>query len=396
MSVGDGWDAKRGLLTMAESVSTKMDGPAKKFAGKKFRVAIIGCGGIAQAHLSAYAEIPEVEIVAGVDIDANRLAVMRDKWGVPEENLFGADLKTGKTTSESAWVEMIKKVKPDAVDVCTPNGVHCAPVVYACERGIHAFVEKPMAMTPAECEKMNAAAAKGKVKLSVGFQQRYSPKTTALIEAREKGRFGDVMYVHCQALRRRGVPNWGVFGRKELQGGGPMIDIGVHILECAYAFLGSPKPIAASGNCWTYMGNKPSKTRNAWPNWDWKTYTVEDLAVGQIRFENGAILSIESSFIAHIKENDIFNWRAMGTKGGCDWESTEIYTDMDNLMVNCKPTFIGEGGWKYFFQTKLQNWVDACRKGTKQGASGIDGLNVQKMLDAIYRSAAEGREVEIN
>lgn len=378
-----------------ESVSTKMDGPKKVYKGKKLRVAIIGCGGIAQSHLNAYANMPEVEIVAGVDIVKDRLEVMRDKWGVPEENLFGVNMKTGKVTSESAWNEMIKKVKPDAVDVCTPNGLHMQPVVDACKAGCHAMVEKPMAMTPAECEKMIAAAEKAKVKLAVGFQQRYRDVSFAMNKARDNGVFGDIFYVKVKALRRRGIPNWGVFGQKELQGGGPMIDIGVHILECAYAFLGSPKPIAASGNCWTYMGNKPSKTRNAWPNWDWKTYTVEDLAVGQIRFENGAILSIESSFIAHIKDNDVFNWRAMGTKGGCDWESTEIYTDMDNLMVNCKPTFVGEGGWKYFFQTKLQNWVDACRKGTKQGASGIDGLNVQKMLDAIYRSAAEGREVEI-
>ena len=85
-----------------ESVSTKMDEPKKNFKGKKLRVAIIGCGGIAQAHLNAYKNIPEVEIVAGVDIVADRLKVMRDKWGVPEEALFGADLKTGKEISKTA------------------------------------------------------------------------------------------------------------------------------------------------------------------------------------------------------------------------------------------------------------------------------------------------------
>lgn len=381
---------------MAESVSTKIDGPAQEYTGKKMRIAIIGCGGIAQAHLNAYKHIPEVEIVAGVDISADRLKIMRDTWGIPEENLFGADLTTGKTTSETAWIEMLEKIKPDAVDVCTPNGLHCAPVVYCCEHGCHAFVEKPMAMTPAECEQMNAAAEKGGVKLSVGFQFRYSSKTTAMINAKKNGQFGDIMFVRCQALRRRGVPNWGVFGQKELQGGGPMIDIGVHIIECAYAFLGNVKPVAASGNCWTYMGDKPSTTRSAWAGWDWKTYTVEDLAVGQIRFENGAILQLEASFIAHIKDNDVFNWTAMGTKGGCDWDTSEVYTDMNDLMVNAKPTFVGPDDWFYLFKTKLQNWVDACLKGTPQMATGIDGLNVQKMLDGIYRSAAAGHEVEIN
>ncbi len=367
-----------------ESVSTKIEGPQKAYEGKKFRVAIIGCGGISQTHLNAYKQIPEVEIVAGVDIKPDRLKIMEETWGLPKEALF------------EDWNEMLDKIKPDAVDVCTPNGVHCQPVVDACLKGCHAFVEKPMAMTPEECQRMIDAAKKGGVKLSVGFQQRYNPRTTALIKARDNGQFGDIMFVKCQALRRRGIPNWGVFGQKALQGGGPMIDIGVHILECAYEFMGSPKPVAASGNIWTYLGDKPSTVRNAWSNWDWETYTVEDLAIGQIRFENGAILQIESSFAAHIPENDIFNWSAMGTKGGCSWENVEIFTDQNDLMVNMKPTFVGTDDWLYLFKTKLQNWVDACTKGTKQGAPGEAGLNVQKMLCGIYKSAEAGKEIVID
>jgi predicted dehydrogenase len=186
-----------------------------------------------------------------------------------------------------------------------------------------------------------------------------------------------------------------VFGQKHLQGGGPMIDIGVHILECAYEFMGAPKPIAASGNTWTYMGNKPSTTRNAWPNWDYKTYTVEDLAIGQIRFENGAILQIESSFAAHIPQNDIFNFTAMGTKGGCSWEDVSIYTDEHDMMMNMKPTYMPADDWLDMFSKKLANWAQGCLNGTPLGASGEAGLGVQKMLDGIYRSAEAGKEVTI-
>lgn len=368
---------------MAESVSTKMDDHKKGFKGKKFRVAIIGCGGIAQTHLNAYKAIPEVEIVAGVDIKPDRLDVMAQTWGIPRKALF------------TDWKEMLNKVKPDAVDVCTPNGIHCAPVVDACRAGCHAMVEKPMAMHPAECEKMVAAAKTAGVKLAVGFQQRYRANSTALIKAREDGRFGKIMFVKCQALRRRGIPNWGVFGRKALQGGGPMIDIGVHILECAWTFMGAPKPVAASGNVWTYLGDKPSSVRNAWPNWDYKTYTVEDLAIGQIRFETGALLQIESSFVAHIEQNDLFNFIAMGEKAGCSWETASIFTDEHDLMVNMTPAFVGKEDWTYMFETKLRNWVNACRKNSPLGAPGEDGLAVQKMLDGIYRSAKAGREVPI-
>ena len=366
---------------MAESV--KME-EKTSYKGKKLRVAIIGCGGIAQTHLGIYKKsIPEVEIVAGVDILPERLDVMEEKWGVPRSALY------------TDWKKMLKEIKPDAVDICTPNGLHCAPAVDACNAGCHAIVEKPMAMTPAECEKMIAAAEKNKVKLSVGFQQRYRDVTKALIKARDEGVFGDILFVEVKALRRRGIPNWGVFGQKEKQGGGPLIDIGVHMLEAAYEFMGSPKPVAASANTWTYMGDKPSTTISTWPGWDWKTYTVEDLAVGQIRFDNGAILQIRSSFATHIKEHEVEDWSAIGTKGGCNWSTAEIFTDYNNLMVNTKPVYTGQNDWETFFTRKLQNWVSGCMKGTELDASGYDGLNVQKMLDGLYRSAAAGKEVTI-
>ena len=385
------------------SVSTKMDAPRAEYKGKKLRVAIVGCGGIAQVHLNAYRDaLPQVEIVAGVDVRADRLANMRDKWGVPEANLFGANLKTGKTTSETAWREMMKAMagKVDAVDVCTPNGWHCQPVVDCCKAGLHAIVEKPMATTVAESKKMVAAAKSGGVKLSVGFQNRYRPAFDALVEARDNGVLGDILFVKVRRLRRRGIPNWGVFGRKELQGGGPVLDAAVHFVECAYEFMGCPKPVAAMGNTWTYFGNKEdnSRVRAAWAGWDWKTYNVEDLAIGHVRFENGAIMQIETSFAAHIEENDVAGFWAMGTKGGCEFPSGKIFTDQNHTMVNITPSWLDPAGdeWGNMFAKKLGNWVDGCLKGTELGASGDDGLNVQRILNSLYDSAAQGgREVAI-
>ena len=95
--------------------------------------------------------------------------------------------------------------------------------------------------------------------------------------------------------------------------------------------MGSPKPVAASGNTWTYMGNKPSEVASMWPNWDYKTYTVEDLAIGQIRFENGALLHIEASFAAHI-EKDVWNFNLMGEKGGANWDPG-IYQRFPGIFV---------------------------------------------------------------
>ena len=189
-----------------------------------------------------------------------------------------------------------------------------------------------------------------------------------------------------------------MFGRKDLQGGGPMIDIGVHVVEMAHYFMGSPKPVAATGNCWTYLGDKPSEVMSMWPNWDYKTYTVEDLAIGHIRFDNGMIMQIESSFAAHI-DKDEWKFVAMGEKGGCDWDPLQIFTDDAGAMVHIKPDYVAPDwnkDWTYLFARKLQNWVDGILKGTPLRASGEEGLAIQKILDGIYRSAEQGgKEVPI-
>lgn len=368
-----------------KSVSTDslaMGDDKPQYKGKKFRIAFIGCGGIAQTHLAALQNFEDVEVVAGVDILPSRLKVMEEKWGV--------------TKLYKDWKTMLKEVQPDAVNICTPNGVHAAPAIDAAAAGCHVIVEKPMAMTPAECQKMIDTAKKHKVKLAVGFQYRYHPNTQFLKRAADEGQFGDVMFVKCRALRRRGIPNWGVFGQKKLQGGGPMIDIGVHVIEMAHYVMGSPKPVAATGNTWTFMGNKPSKIESMWPNWDYKTYTVEDLAIGHVRFENGAILHIEASFCAHI-EKDVWNFDLMGTKGGCNWDPPMIFRDVAGTMINSVPGYLSNTGtFPEMFKIKLRNWIDACTKGTELTAPGEAGLAVQKILSGVYASAeAGGKEVPI-
>lgn len=361
----------KSVSTDSLAIETKQE-----YSGKKFRIAIIGCGGIAQTHIAALKTMPDVEIVAGVDILPERLKNMEEKHGV--------------TALYNDWKKMLKDVRPDGVSVCTPNGVHAAPTIDALNSGAHVIVEKPMAMNPGECQKMIDTAKKNKKKLTIGFQYRYHPNSQFLKKAADAGEFGDVMFVKCQALRRRGIPNWGVFGQKKLQGGGPMIDIGVHVIEMAHYVMGSPKPVAVTGNTWTFMGNKPSNTLSQWSNWDYKTYTVEDLAIGHIRFENGAVLHIEASFCGHI-EKDIWNFNLMGTKGGANWDPAQIYTDRAGYMINSTPGFIGQGGdFPAMFKVKIRNFIDAATKGTPQEAPGEAGLAVQKILSGVYASAENG------
>ncbi len=365
-------------------VSTESFATATKVAdtkGPKLKMAMVGCGGIVEAHLKALADFPDVQVVAVVDSNPARLEVMKEKYGI--------------TKLYSDWNQMLKEIKPDAVNICTPNGMHAPVAIDASNAGCHVITEKPMAMNPDECQRMIDAAAKANKKLVTGFQYRFHPNTQFIKRAADEGQFGNIMFMKCRALRRRGIPNWGVFGQKALQGGGPMIDIGVHVIEMAHYVMGSPKPIAASGNTWTYMGNKPSNVASQWPNWDWKTYTVEDLAIGQIRFANGAIMQIESSFAAHI-EKDVWNFNLIGDKGGAQWDPPSIFTDRAGTMTNTTPAFLANGDFQEMFRIKLRHFVDGCLYNKPLEAPGEAGIAVQKILDGIYRSAVAGKEVTID
>ncbi|MBO4619092.1 MAG: Gfo/Idh/MocA family oxidoreductase [Victivallales bacterium] len=350
---------------------------------KRLRWAIVGTGNISASHIRAIEQMPEIAIVAGCDIKPERLAWFRQQPGCQNAATYGD------------YRELLRKEKLDAVAVCTPNDSHAQITIDALKAGCHVIVEKPMAMNPAECSRMIAAAKTAKRLLAVGFQIRYTPAVQMCRRAREAGLLGDILFAKVHALRRRGIPNWGVFGQKELQGGGPMIDIGVHWIESAHFAMGEPRPVAATGRIWTYLGDKPSQVVSKWPNWDYKTYTVEDLAVGQVRFDNGAIMQIESSFCAHI-EKDRMAWELLGTKGGFSTDSETLYLDQAGTMLNAHAAFLPGHANPVDFIAKLRNFTDAIRLGTPLCAPGEEGLAVQKIIDAIYRSAAlGGKEVQI-
>lgn len=343
---------------------------------KKLRVGFIGAGGIAQSqmkHLKSYAD---VELVAASDISEKALQKTKEQYAVPQ---VYAD-----------WREMLKKESLDAVSVCTPNGSHAENSIAALQAGCHVLVEKPLAMNAVEGQAMlDAAKAAGK-QLVIAFQQRFQPKVQYLHRLSKDGEFGQVLFMKCQAIRRRGIPNWGVFGRKDLQGGGPLIDIGVHVMEMAHYVMGSPKPVSATGSIFRYLGDKPSEVACMWPNWDYKTYTVEDLAVGQIRFENGAVMQVEASFAAHAK--DSWNFSFMGEKGGAELEPLAVRTDKNGYMVDITPAYLPNADC---FERKMRYFVDTALLGKPTEAPAIAGLAVQKMIDGIYQSAAKGKEVAI-
>lgn len=345
---------------------------------KPFKVGFIGAGAIALKHMAHLVKLPGVEVVCASDINQKSLDLLKQTYNV-------ANLYTDHEKMLKAHPEV------DAVDICTPNKLHAPCTIAALEAGKHVMVEKPMAMNSAEAQAMLDASKKAKKQLIIGFQFRFDPRTQVIRDQISRGAFGKILYVRAQWLRRRGIPNWGVFGRKDLQGGGPMIDIGVHVIETAHSLIGAPAPVSVTGNTWTFHGNKPSDIASQWPGWDHKTYDVEDLAVGMVRFATGTMLTVEVSFVTHI-ERDIWNIQVLGEKGGATWEPVQVFADHNGYMMNMTPSFVPiYDVWDY----KMKHFVEVCRDGRANEAPGEHGLMIQKILDGVYSSAAAGREIAI-
>lgn len=350
---------------------------------KRLRIGFIGAGAIAGTQLRMLGKRDDVDVVAVADPQAASLAALADRHDVPGRY---ADYKT-----------MLRNETLDAVSVCTPNHLHAAPTIAALKAGADVLCEKPMARTTAEAKRMAATAQALGRKLMIAFQYRFNPRTQFLRRAVDDGQFGRILYGKVRALRRRGIPNWGVFGNKALQGGGPLIDIGVHVLEMAHYTMGSPKPVSVSADMFTYLGNQRSdQVETLWKGWDYKTYDVEDLAVGRIRFEDGAVIHIESSFAAHIEKDD-WNFELLGERAGCTWQPPTIFTDESGHMVDKTPGWLSpKTTFEDMFEAKMNHFVEHVLYDAPNIAPAADGLAVQQMLNALYTSAERGgKEIRI-
>ena len=227
------------------------------------RVAIIGAGQVAdKVHASYYATRSDVQMVAVMDSRLEQAQAFAERYAIP-----------------SAWQdahEMLQEVKPDVVSVCSPNRFHFEHVMAALEAGCHVMCEKPPAMTPQQADEMCIAARKAGRVLAYDFHHRFALDTQLLRDAVMNGTLGEIYFTSAQALRRCGVPGWGVFTNKSLQGGGPLIDIGIHMLDAAMYVLGFPAVKRVTAHSFQRLGNR--KHTGQFGEWDPAQFTVPCLA----------------------------------------------------------------------------------------------------------------------
>ncbi|MBC7236769.1 MAG: Gfo/Idh/MocA family oxidoreductase, partial [Chloroflexi bacterium] len=263
-------------------------------------------------------------------------------------------------------------------------------LVYALA-GAHVLCEKPIAMNLAEGQRMVETARRlGKI-LQIGLHFRFIPESQTLKRFIEAGELGDIYYGEATLMRRRGIPNWGVFTQKAMQGGGALIDIGVHALDHTMWLMGNPKPVAVSGATYAIFGPREDVAPPRWGMWDASKFDVDDTGMALVRFENGATLLLRVTWAAHIGEN-IQETRILGTHGGATLSPLRIYKDVDRTMVDITPTGLPSVEPHH---AEIAHFVDCVRGECECAVKPEHVLDVQAVLDAIYASSASGREVRL-
>ncbi len=365
----------------AAPAATKSARPARRATAvpETIGVGIIGAGGIARGvHIPGYQKLPNVKVVAVADIFEQTRREAAEKFDI-------------EATYED-YNEMLQRDDIQVVSVTTPNYAHADATIAALKAGKHVLCEKPLAMNAKEGAAMVRTAQQTGMKLMCGFHFRFTPQVQMLKRFAEAGAFGNMYYARTQALRRRGIPGWGLFISKEKNGGGPLIDIGVHMLDSTLHVLGFPQPVAVSGQTHQMFG-KRSDVLGLMGQWDYKNFTVEDFAVAQVRFDNGSTLTLESSFVANMEENEKMSFQIFGDKGGAQYNPLKMFKEENKTLLDITPAYLPGNVQPHHEQIK--SFINSVVNDEPVYTPGEQALQVQRIIDGIYKSSELGREVKL-
>ncbi|MGZ8634781.1 MAG: Gfo/Idh/MocA family protein [Solirubrobacteraceae bacterium] len=354
------------------------------------RVGVIGVGWAGQQHVAAFDALPGARVVAISGLEEPVRTALAEQDRVERH--------------VAAWEDLLGLDGVDAVSVAVPTFLHAPIVIAALERGMHVLSEKPIARSAAEADAMVQAARTADRVLDVAFNHRQRGDIQELKKVIDAGRVGRPYYAKAWWLRRAGIPTLGSwFTRAELAGGGPLVDIGVHVLDYALFLLGNPTVQAVSASTYDLLASAGfgSNTESAKTGGTGaRTFDVEDLATAFMRLDGGATLLVEASWAAHRADGDEFGFTLYGTDGGAELivedyapsGSLRIFTDDDGTAVAtrlaAKP---GRG-----HTAVIEQFVEKIRSGHWRRYDGSSAATLARVVDACYRSAAEQREIRLS
>jgi len=348
------------------------------------KVAVIGCGTIARTqHIPAYNrnEAAEIKYVIDVDLQRARSAAELCDGAIPL-----ADYR-----------EMLADEEVAAVSVCTPNAEH-APIAIDCLRaGKHVLCEKPAAATAQDARRMQEEARRSGRMLSIGVVNRFNSSVNRIKAMIEQGELGRLYHIYGSFRAHRSIPGLGgPFTTKALSGGGVLIDWGVHFLDLILYASGRPQVRTVSGATHGWLGRdlKEYAYVDMWagpPRYD-GVYDVEDFVTAFIR-TSGPTITLNGAWAQNIGESAMFV-EFLGDKGGVKLDyggGFTYYTSRDGALLEVKPSFRSVNA----FQEEIDSFLDSVRSGVPNRAHIDETIATSEVMEAIYQSAAQGKEVRL-
>jgi predicted dehydrogenase len=306
---------------------------------------------------------------------------------------------------EPSLERLLARADVDGVVIAVPNDLHEPLAVQSLKAGKHVLLEKPMATSVPACDRIMEAAKSSGRSVQMGFVCRRMPAVEIAASMAREGRLGSIYHVKASMYRRRGVPGLGGwFTTKSRSGGGPLIDLGVHLLDAALHLMGHPRVLRASGATYSTFGRRMKGYAHtdmwAGPPDFTGTCDVEDHATALLRCEGGATIELNATWAMNIPDESLPDGLAVfGDAGGCRFGLQDrrltVATEAHGMPADLTPHFKADAPGKQAWDSQARAFQTLLEHGGEPIATAAQGRAVQAAIDAIYRSAGEGREVEV-
>jgi predicted dehydrogenase len=248
---------------------------------------------------------------------------------------------------------------------------------------------------------MVQAAVKANRILQVVFNHRERADVQTLKRLIDEGRLGEIYYAKAYWMRRRGIPGIGSwFVNKKVAGGGPLIDLGVHVLDLALYFMGEPSAMTVSASTYHELGSRGiGFNTQEQKHGSGNSYEVEDLATAFIRLSNGTTLLLEASWATHSSAQDDYGIVFYGSSGGADIrvrnynteDTLTVYTDISGALAEIRPHVSGAE----YHDAVMRQFIEHIESGNWEHRNGSEGLRRARIIEDCYTSASQRREVVI-
>jgi len=350
---------------------------------KKVRFGLVGCGKVGGLHTGAIATVPEAELTAVCDASAERARAFGERLGV----------RAFTNVSEMASSGLV-----DAIDVCTPHPLHAEPVLAAAEHKVHALVEKPMAATLEDCDRMLRASREAGTRLGVISQRRWYPPVIRMKRAIEEGRIGRPALTTFLMLSWRDEAYYRSDpwrGKWATEGGGVLINQSAHQLDML-----------------TWLAGEIEEVSGYWANLNHPYVEIEDTALAMIRYRNGGLGSIVASVSqkpgiytkVHVHGTNGYSVGVQTDSGatfvaGMSGVQDAAYNDVwtiageeelrEQFEAEDRRLFAEVDPTQYFHALQIRDFAQAVLEGRAPAVTGEEARRTVELFTAVYRSNTE-------